>query len=330
MNEWTSSPQFENEIRQSFVVPEIRSAFVDQVYGELLQLAAAKTKKPRSFLGPRPAWTIAFAILSLIILGTLVIGPQRVYAAVTRLFGYIPGVGVVDQSSPIRILAEPVSLTRDGITIMVNQAVLTSSETRLDFGVSGVPLSAYPKSETVSGCIEPAYLRFSDGVKSDINAPIPANVNEATLVIPCIFNTLPATVPTDWELHLRFIAAPANYTILPVIDVTAEVTQTPTSNQPAPNPDTPTATSAAAPHAAVSVEKMIETEDGYILLGAVRPHLPKGSWLQITGAAILRDADGKKVSYSFPNDVQPLDDSSMGLGGSAWVIQIKGAGVKFP
>ena len=331
MNERASTPQFEEKVRQSFGVPEIRTEFVDQVYGDLMRRAVAKSRKSRPFFGWRPAWTFALAIISLMIIGTLVIGPQRVYAAVLHLFGYMPGVGIVDQSSPIRILAEPVRISRDGIIVSVNEAVLTGTETRIDFGVSGVPLSAYPKDEVVSGCIDNPYLLLPDGTKTDISAPIPANVNEATLVIPCIFNTLPGTVPLNWELPIRFIAAPPNLTILPVIDVTPLVTVTPTMNGSDQTTETPsTIITTAPPQASVSVDKIIETEDGYILLGAVRPHLPEGNWLQITGAAILRDADGKKVSYSFPNDVQPLDDSSMGQGGSAWVMQIKGAGVKFP
>lgn len=331
MNERASTPQFEEKVRQSFGVPDIRAEFVDQVYGDLMRRAIAKSRTSRPFFGLRPAWTFALAIISLMIIGTLVIGPQRVYAAVLHLFGYMPGVGIVDQSSPIRILAEPVSISRDGITVSVNQAVLTGTETRIDFGVSGVPLSAYPKDEVVSGCIDHPYLLLPDGTKTDISAPIPSHVNEATLIIPCIFNTLPGTVPLNWELPIRFIAAPPNLTILPVIDVTTQVTVTPTMNGSDQTTETPsTIITTAPPQASISVDKIIETEDGYILLGAVRPHLLEGSWLQITGAAILRDADGKKVSYSFPNDVQPLDDSGMGQGGSGWVIQIKGAGVKFP
>ena len=334
MNELTPTPLFEEDIRQSFGVPEIRSAFVDQVYGDLMQRAAVKSRKSRPFIGLRPAWSVALAILTLMIIGTVVIGPQRVYAAVTRLLGYIPGVGLVDQSNSIRILAEPVSQTRDGVTVSVNQAVLTTSETRLEFGVSGVPLSAYPKSETVSGCIEPGYLLLPDGTRLDTNAPIPANIKEATFVVPCIFNTLPGTVPTQWELRLRFIPAPRNFTILPVIDVTKAITPlptvlhqgTPTEMEPGDPTEGPTATSQVD----VLVEKVIETEDGYILLGLVRPNLLPGSFLQITGPATIQDANGKKISYSFPNDVQPLDDSIMDQGGNAWVMQIKGAGVKFP
>jgi len=328
MSEWISTPSFEEDVRQSFGVPKIRSEFVSQVYGDLIQRAGAKSRKPRPFLGLRPAWTVALAILSLMIISTLVIGPQRVYAAVRQLFGYIPGVGIVDQSSPIRMLAEPVSVTRDGITVSVNQAVLNATETRLDFGVSGVPLSAYPIEEAVSGCIEREYLRLPDGTEISPNAPIPVNLDEVTFVLPCIFNTLTGTSPTDWELPLHFIAPPPDLTILPVIDVIPQAT--PTGSNPGQNGETPTATTIATTQAAVLVDKIIETEDGYMLLGSVRPDIPEGSWLQVIGAATIRDADGKKVSYSFPNDVQPLDDPSLAQGGLGWAMQIKGTGVKFP
>ena len=319
MNEWTSTPQFEENVRQSFDVPEIRSEFVDQVYGDLMQRVATKSRKPRPVFKLRPSWIAVVVFVILLTACTLIIGPERVYNAVRQLFGYIPGVGIVDQSSPIRVLAEPVSITRDGITVSVNQAVLTATETRLDFGVSGVPLAAYPKGEAISGCMEQEYLRLPDGTKlTRLNndfLPAPVGVNNAIFVVPCIFNTLPGTVPTDWELPLHFIPAPADLTILPVIDVTPQVSP---------------ATTKATTQAAVSVDKIIETEDGYILLGSIRPNIPEGSWLQVTGAATIRDADGKKVSYSFPNDVQPLDDPGFGQGGLAWVMQIKGAGVKFP
>lgn len=328
MNEKYPAPQFEESVRKSFGVPEIRSKFVDEVYSDLMQRAVAKSRRHHPFYGLRPASTVALAILSLMIIGTLVIGPQRVYAAVLQLFGYIPGVGIVNQSSPVRMLAEPVSITRNGVTVSVNQAVLTGTETRLDFGVSGVPLSAYPIEEAISGCIEREYLRMPDGTRMDVNAPIPAKVNEATFVLPCIFNTLPGTVPIDWELPIHFVAAPPDLTILPVIDVTPVVSSA--DNKPGLDSETLTATTNGSTQAIVSMDKIIVTEDGYILLGSVRTNIPAGSWLQITGPATIKDANGKNVSYTFPNDVQPLDDASLGQGGYSWVMQIKGAGVKFP
>lgn len=328
MIDWMPTTQFEENVRLSFGVPEIRSEFVKQLLAEINQRASDGQQKTPPLRRFKPVWTAALVLLSIVLIVVLAMGPQRVYAAFQQLFGYIPGVGIVDQSSSLRVLAEPVSLTREGVTVSVDQVILTGTETRLNFGVSGVPLSAYPKEEAVTGCIQPEYLRLPDGTQLNVNEPIPANVDEATFILPCIFNTLPGTVPTDWELPLRFIEVPPDFTIIPVMAVTTEtVSITQVSEQ---ETAVPAMTATTAPLASVSVEKVIETEDGYILLGYVHPHIPEGSWLQITGAAVIRDADGKPVSYTFPMDIQRLDDSSIGQGGGAWAMQFKGAGVNFP
>jgi hypothetical protein len=120
MNNWTPNPKLEEKIRQSFGVPEIRSEFVNQTYQELMTRATQNPKKHHQIFGLRPAWTIILAIITLMILSTFIIGPDQVYAGFMKLLGYVPGVGIVDQTSPLRILAEPVSMQRDGITVSVN------------------------------------------------------------------------------------------------------------------------------------------------------------------------------------------------------------------
>lgn len=288
-------------------------------------------KGNRSKMKPRTKILTA-VVLIVIALAVILVSVPGAATAMKRLFGYIPGVGIVEQGAPIRVLAEPVSATQEGVTVSVNRAYLTAEKTILDTGVSGVPLSAYPKGETVSGCIEQEYLRLPDGTRLDVSAPVPAGVNEATYVLPCIFNTLPGAAPAGWELPLRFVAAPPDLTVLPVIEISPSA---PAATEPV--KETPemeigsTATATSVPSAAlVSVEKVIETEDGYILIGSVKPQVPAGSWIQITGPATIRDASGKKVSYSFPNNVQPLDNSSLNQGGFPFALQIKGAGVSFP
>ena len=113
-------------------------------------------------------------------------------------------------------------------------------------------------------------------------------------------HTAPGTVPIDWELPIHFIAAPPDLTILPVNDVTPQVTSIPTGSEPGSKSETPTASTIASSQAFVSVDKIIETEDGYILLGSVRPNIPEGSWLQITGPATIRDAEGRKIRLFVP------------------------------
>lgn len=328
MNEWQFSEEFEKNIREAFGVPPIRPEFRQQLYQNLMSKAGRKDQKIRRFAVWHTVWEVTVVILITLSLGTLIAGPQRVYAAMHQLLGYIPGIGIVQQDSKIRILAEPVSVTREGITVTISQAIVTETETRIIFGNSGVPLSAYPNNEAVSGCMTPPFLKLPDGSQVNISAPLPPEINEVTFVLPCIFNTLPGTVPEEWEIPLRFVPAPPDFKILPVVEVTEQSQSTPTktSQQLEESLTTP-----EAPVASVLVEKVIETEDGYILLGYVRPnHLLERSWLNITGVPVIQDANGKKVNYIYPVDVQPLEDDSLTQGGITWALQFKGAGVQFP
>jgi len=95
MDEWNITPHFEDLVRQSFGVPEIRTEFVNQLNSDLEKYAHNKTKKASAFPKLSPVWTIVFSLLILLTVSTLVIGPQRVFAAVRGLFGYIPGVGIL-------------------------------------------------------------------------------------------------------------------------------------------------------------------------------------------------------------------------------------------
>ncbi|MBN1265252.1 MAG: hypothetical protein JXA25_07150 [Anaerolineales bacterium] len=327
MSEWTVMPAFEEQVRQSFAVPEIRPEFINRLERDLLE--RAKKGKPRGqmLFGLRPAAAIAMVVLTLVILTTLIVGPQQVYAGFKKLLGYIPGIGLVDQESTIRVLTEPVSQVRDGITVAVNQAFLLETETRLEYGVSGVSLSAYPGNEAVTGCFELPYLRLPDGTQLDIDAPVPADIYQVTFVLPCIFNTLPDTTPTGWELPLTFVDAPDNLIILPV---QAVLPSPGTAGRDEPLSGVETQTADVEANASVSVDSVIETQDGYILLGSVRSLVPEGSWLQIIGPMVIHDAQGNTVRYGFPEDIQPPMDIDTGRGGYSWAVQIDGAGLAFP
>ena len=223
MSELKLNSEFEKNVSQSFGVPAMRPEFVNQVYAELMQQADKKSRKSHRFLGLLPAWAVASAILGILIIGVFVIGPQRVYASFLKLFGYIPGVGIVNQSSPIRVLAEPVSITRDGINITVTSATLTGDRTQIEYRIFGVPQSAYPDREDVIGCYPQEYLRLADGTQlTAVNygyQPIPADINEAVFVIPCIPNTLPGSAPENWEFPLQFVPAPADMVVMPVTEL---------------------------------------------------------------------------------------------------------------
>lgn len=137
MNNHNIPTQFEEDIRRAFNVPPIRSDFVDRLEIDLMDCANQARKSGFHARRPRLAWALVGLLVLAVTFGTLILGPQRVYAAIQHFLSYVPGFGLVEPSAPLRILAQPVSLTRAGVTVIVNQAVLTATETRIDYGISG-------------------------------------------------------------------------------------------------------------------------------------------------------------------------------------------------
>jgi len=317
--------ELEQDLNSVYSTPAARPQFVAALQGQLSEKAGRK-----QYFMLRPAWIATALILLGLVISFFAIGPQRVVAAMQKLLGYVPGMGLVSTDAPLRVLAEPVEQTRDGVTITVVNALLSAEQTRIEYHTFGVPRSAYPDREDIIGCIEPEYLRLPDGtrlVRSGDFPAVPSTVNEAVLVIPCLADTLPGKAPENWELPLRFVAAPSEMTVYPVEDVAPTASETPGST-PQAGTTTPEATQQSG--VSVQVQRSIDTEDGYIIIVSFgQTGNTNEAWLQQTGAPYITDAAGNKVRYSIPLDVQnslPTDNT----GAYIMAYQFNAAGVVFP
>ncbi len=251
--------------------------------------------------------TPAFLVALLILLAV-----SGVAYAIGRSLGYIPGVGLVEQSAPIRALAEPVSVTRDGITWSVTNAVLAADKSVVLFTLEGVAWEAFPHDENISGCGETPYLRLPDGSTLEITSgggalhdmrfvypPVSQEVNDLTLVMPCILGTLPGKAPENWEVPLRFVPAP-ELSIAEVIDISTPTPaptsiQTPSLEEQRPVTQEP-----------LQLQQVIDTTDGYIFL-LTFTDLPQPDGSRITAfmsdALTITDAQGQPVYVSSVNDL---------------------------
>ncbi|RPI31266.1 MAG: hypothetical protein EHM70_11895 [Chloroflexota bacterium] len=329
MPDMVPTSQFEEEIRAAVVTPPAREEFVKSLQAHLIQQAASQRKVNRPILR-RPGWVVV-SVMVVLVIAILWIGPQRVMAAMRSLMGYLPGVGIVDQSAPIRVLAEPVTVTRDEISITVTSVTLTGDKTHLEYRIVGVPGSAYPDREDVMGCTTQEYLRLPDGtqlarIDNDFE-PVPAGIDMATFIMPCIFNTLPGKTPENWELPMRFVPAPPNMTVMPVIEV-SPLPQPSLTPEAATLSDTMSATPTAMVDSRITIIKEIETSDGYILVGQFPFQGPPGEQVH-NGEAEIRDANGEKVAFTSPQDIDP---KALGLdpNGPYWFMQFKAAGLAYP
>ncbi|GAB4474898.1 MAG: hypothetical protein Kow0088_11260 [Anaerolineales bacterium] len=273
------------------------------------------------------------ALLVLILVLVLALISGAAYA-LSRSWGYLPGVGLVEQSAPLRVLAEPVSQTRQGITITVQEAVLTSERTVIVMTLENLPDAALMRPEESAACYWEPQLRLPTGKTLAVvagkgsgdaqgrlelrwsYAPIPPNVNEVELFVPCIQGTSPGQAPERWSFKLHFVPAPPDLTVLPVQEV------------PTPLPTAP-ADLSPQPAQAWQIEKVIETAEGYILVGTFRPAgLPYNAvalgfpdWIKVT------DALGNEVSARVAEDI---DLSSPMVGVIPWSLAIQGKGHAWP
>ena len=353
MPEQRPSDEFEEQVRQAWATPEPDPAFAANLRAQLARGAAPVRPAARRLT---LRWAGALALVGLMLMGlavVLAVGPQQAAGAVRQLFGFIPGIGIVKMDDLLRALAAPVSMTREGVTLTVRQAIVSTDKTVLDFIIDGVPASAYPKNENVSGCLGRASLRLPDGTPLDMTggggrgwvggfedrftyAPIGPGVNTATLVLPCISDTLPGKAPENWELALSFVPASADLALTPVVEVTVPpaptvaVLATPAASSSTPQATpavTAPPTGAPAPFGLTLVlDRYITLSDGYYLIGHTTWSDPR-----ISGASLatvqLVDAQG----HELPIDSANWQDVGIDLPEpNQWVYRIYGLGFYSP
>jgi len=280
-------------------------------------------RKPLSRVTTRVALPVLI-MLVLLTISLILIGPERALAALRGLLGYIPGIGLVDEAGGLRVLAAPVTLERDGITVTVEQALLDSERTVVIYQADGIPAEMYPRSEPPSCFLLPelrlpggTILKFIEGGGGGwgsgyesrlIYPPVPLVLNEAVFFIPCLNGTSPGAAPENWELVLSFVPAPPDVTVVPVFEVSAS----------------PEATVASDEGEAMGLylERVIELEDSYILAGTFHQgeELPGSMVMGISFWPEITDADGRSLPYKIPSD---LDLGSEEMGVFPWAYQIQ-------
>jgi hypothetical protein len=308
--------ELEPTLRRALQVPGPDAEFLARLRTQLQEKAKPMQPQTRHF-SPRLAWGLAAALLVLAV--TLLATSPSVVEAMKRLFGYVPGAGLVEQGSTLRVLAEPVVVERDGITLTVTQAIASPDKTILSFKVENIPESALARDNAEGETQAPRcnwqdYLRLPDGTiysptwgqgggwylgfeYSETFAPLPENVNTASLLVSCLIGTSPGAAPENWVIPLTFVPAPPDMTIVPVIEITS-------SPVPAPEPGIETAN--PPPLNPITLERVIELDDGYILIGSLHSITTPVGLVTLPYPWNVRiiDATGQDVPYDYPSDVE--------------------------
>ena len=277
MSDFNPSPEFEEKVRKAVDVPNAKPEFVNKLRHEL----ARRPAKMKSRFMLKPAWAFAFVIVAL----TLIASAPAAVNALKKIFGYVPGVGLVESTNGLRILAEPVSVTREGVTLTITNVFVYQDRVELMYEVDGIKES-YNVAPDMCGSYHPDNGFWSDG-DADLRLPdgtivrrdyageyqfenryamnpvyavqVPADVTELTMVLKCIPFTRLGDVPENWEVPFKLIAVPAGTVVgEPVIEVTQPVA---TEEVPA-SPSTETVT---APKVTMTLERIVPTDANTVL-----------------------------------------------------------------
>ena len=275
-----SMPEFEADVRLAMAVPEPDPAFLRSLRREVT--------RPRKRMAVRIAWAALAASVLFLLAVIWIVGPETVLAEFRGLFGYVPGIGVVQNDFSLRILAEPAEVERDGITVQVREGASDAQHTVLVFRIDSIPQTARPANENSPGCSDPVTLQTVDGSQlalmgGDGNGwgtgyetratfpALPAGSTTATLIIPCLQDTRPGAAPENWQISLVFKPAPADLQVFPVYDLAgAPPTQAQATLPAAATPESTLVpgNTATVNGIRISLDQVMETENGFVLKGS--------------------------------------------------------------
>jgi hypothetical protein len=309
MTDANISSEFERELIAAMNVPRMTKEFREQLR---LRLAVAATRRPAGTKLPffqKPLRVATLIIAAILLAITMIIGPQRVFAQVLEWLSYIPGIGFVHDENGLRVLAEPVSQTRDGITVTIEEALADDQHTWVTYMFEDIPAELQPANEDDPGCFSYPLLLLPSGsvliieggagggghtwIREQYMYPaLPPDVNEVTAWIPCVPNVRRDKGPLNWEFNLGFVPMPAGYEVLPVSPVNTETSE-----------EAGEAVPSNQLGVKLTAQNLVETDLGYIIQGSV-------NWTQSSFSEILfnesllrlTDANGVPIS------VEPIYD----------------------
>ncbi len=302
MNEITPKlpPELEETLARCYASPTPSAEFASHLESQLMRKmeqnrgrhALSERTSFVTLLRTRPLMAVLIALLILLAL-------TGVAYAIGKSLGYIPGIGLVNNTSGIRMLAEPVVVTRAGVSLTISSVLVYADRVELVYEVKGIPpendgaLAADAVSTPTAFCggaqigsapstDGDARLQLSDGavlerdrtttypqnafaMKPVYVAAVPSNVRKMTLVLDCIPWARRGAVPEHWSVPFELKSVPAGTIVgQPVIEVQPTVARP--METPAIQPTVQKETSPAAAASTVPVRQVTMTLKRVVLL----------------------------------------------------------------
>jgi hypothetical protein len=328
-------PELELQVRMAMDVPEPNAKTMDALREQFISRGKAtlkpdpgldsashpfrpekenKMKPTSSRFSPRLAWGMALIVVAILL--TLALTSPTVVNALRRLLGYIPDVGVVEQRPSILVLAEPVIVERNGVTLSVEQAISTPEKTIVIYRHVEEPLDSVTVLPENYVDDRPTIL-LPDGNKLDMVMgsrqpsdgmgilyaldfpPLPAGVTEVTLELTRLAGLLPGQGPENWEIPIRFKESDPSLMMYPVVEYA-----------PSPTVVSPDQPNEPIYGISITLDKSVDLPDGYLLMGSSQwtdSSIPQ--YYITTNILSVTDVNGQNVEFEFADpEMYPQPD----------------------
>ena len=279
-------------------------------------------------------YTSAALLMAVVILLSI----PSVAQAVKKWFGYVPGAGMVEENSALRVLAAPVTKETANGTITVEQAVADPSHTIVTYQISNIPDSGSSELSYTDYCHELPWIKLADGTILDPQtiggnswasgflrqlefAAIPASENSVIMGFNCIEGTPKNNNQSKIELTLEFIPAPPEMTVFPVVELA-----TPTS---APAGTPATADSESSLPISLILKKYVQTDQELILFGALQSTVDD-YWVSLVDSSDVRLIDSQGSEIPLEEDLSLPDPEIQALVGQVWPLTYRVTGAYHP
>lgn len=260
----------------------------------------------------KPVWNIAMALVTAAF-AIMAIGPQNVAAAFKNLISYLPGIGFVQNDNKTLFLPEPISVEKNGVTLVVEQAIADTTRTVVTYHFENLPQKAgsgvdacfYDKNELITMDGKTKYPTGGgvQGNQARIEfAPLAEGEQEASIHIAQNFPDPQCTAPEEWDVNLVFGLMPPTVTLMPVIS--AEETGLPTAEPMKQSPDhKSTEISTVGSDIRLQIDQIVALGDGYLIDGRLAHE--NAEWINATidfETLRVTDASGNSIPVETTSD----------------------------
>ena len=338
MAENNGSPALARNLEDLWKLPEPDPAFLTGLRSRFIQGGKTRVQpRPQKKIWqtiriPVPlGWGLAATLLLAAVI--LLFTSPTMVTAMQRLFGFIPGVGPVEQAPMPLVLATETQIERDGTTVWIREAAADSEHTTIVYEHDGTlmdmsactPPDTYPPDRPALILPDGARLEVSIGQRMAFEGqgiryalefpPLPEDVTEVTLLLTRLAGMPPGCAPEDWLIPLELVPAPEG-TVLPL-------------NEAAQTGQDPAAT--AAWHGIViSLDSTVTLTDGVLLNGSLTwdaQDYPAYGIQPLMDFASVRAASGQELPFE-PVYGPELPQNQAYR--TYWAVKVSGSDLKPP